>query len=108
MVRLGASFAQARRHRHVPTVVSRGFEASTSTTSARAQPAGPIIPRTFNGAVRLAMRERPQPAMALSATRSTTDQSRVAYLRFLRRERKQSSRGEADADFQRAKSELIR
>ena len=36
------------------------------------------------------------------------DQSRVAYLRYLRRERRQSPRGEADADFQRAKSELIR
>jgi len=36
------------------------------------------------------------------------DQGRVAYLRYLRRERKQSPRGEADADFQRAKSELIR
>ena len=36
------------------------------------------------------------------------DQSRVAYLRFLRRERRQSTRGEADADFQRAKSELMR
>ena len=36
------------------------------------------------------------------------DASRVAYLRFLRRERKQSPRGEADADFQRAKAELIR
>jgi hypothetical protein len=36
------------------------------------------------------------------------DQSRVAYLRFLRRERRQSPRREADADFQRAKSELIR
>jgi hypothetical protein len=36
------------------------------------------------------------------------DASRVAYLRFLRRERRQSPRSEADADFQRAKSELIR
>ena len=36
------------------------------------------------------------------------DQSRVAYLRYLRRERQQSPRSEADADFQRAKSELIR
>ena len=36
------------------------------------------------------------------------DQNRVAYLRYLRRERRQSPRGEADADFQRAKSELIR
>jgi hypothetical protein len=36
------------------------------------------------------------------------DASRVAYLRFLRRERKHSPRGEADADFQRAKAELIR
>src|SRR5713101_4745326 len=35
------------------------------------------------------------------------DQSRVAYLRYLRRERRQSPRGEADADFQRANSELI-
>jgi hypothetical protein len=35
------------------------------------------------------------------------DQSRVAYLRFLRRERRQSPRSEADADFQRAKTELI-
>ena len=31
------------------------------------------------------------------------DQSRVAYLRYLRRERRQSPRSEADADFQRAK-----
>src|SRR3954467_8154968 len=38
----------------------------------------------------------------------TLDASRVAYLRFLRRERRQSPRGEADADFQRAKAELIR
>ena len=38
----------------------------------------------------------------------TLDQSRVAYLRYLRRERQQSPRSEADADFQRAKSELIR
>jgi hypothetical protein len=36
------------------------------------------------------------------------DQSRVVYLRYLRRERRQSPRSEADADFQRAKSELIR
>jgi hypothetical protein len=36
------------------------------------------------------------------------DQSRVAYLRYLRREKRQSPRSEADADFQRAKSELIR
>ena len=36
------------------------------------------------------------------------DQNRVAYLRYLRRERRQSQRSEADADFQRAKSELIR
>jgi hypothetical protein len=36
------------------------------------------------------------------------DQSRVAYLRYLRRERRQSPRSEADADLQRAKSELIR
>src|SRR5260221_781613 len=36
------------------------------------------------------------------------DQSRVGYLRYLRRERRQSPRSEADADFQRAKSELIR
>jgi hypothetical protein len=36
------------------------------------------------------------------------DQSRVAYLRFLRRERRQSPRSEANADFQRAKAELIR
>jgi hypothetical protein len=36
------------------------------------------------------------------------DASRVAYLRYLRRERRQSPRSEADADFQRAKSELIR
>src|ERR1700694_3288841 len=36
------------------------------------------------------------------------DQSRVAYLRFLRREKQQSPRSEADADFQRAKAELLR
>ena len=36
------------------------------------------------------------------------DQNRVAYLRYLRRERRQSPRSEADTDFQRAKSELIR
>src|SRR5258705_11248153 len=39
---------------------------------------------------------------------SPLDQSRVAYLRYLRRGRRQSPRSEADADFQRAKSELIR
>ena len=32
------------------------------------------------------------------------DASRVSYLRFLRSERRQSPRGEADADFQRAKT----
>jgi hypothetical protein len=36
------------------------------------------------------------------------DESRVAYLRYLRRERRQSPCSEASADFQRAKSELIR
>ena len=36
------------------------------------------------------------------------NQSRVSYLRYLRRERQQSPRSEADADFQRAKAELIR
>ena len=36
------------------------------------------------------------------------DQSRIAYLRYLRRERQQSPRSEADADFQKAKTELIR
>jgi hypothetical protein len=35
------------------------------------------------------------------------DQSRVAYLRYLRRERKQSPRSEADAHFIRSKAELI-
>jgi hypothetical protein len=33
------------------------------------------------------------------------DQSRIAYLRYLRRERRQLPRSEADADFQRAKLE---
>lgn len=36
------------------------------------------------------------------------DQNRVAYLRHLRRERRQSPRGEADAAFTKAKAELIR
>ena len=36
------------------------------------------------------------------------DQNRVAYLRFLRRQRKQSPRTEADAEFQKAKTELMR
>jgi hypothetical protein len=36
------------------------------------------------------------------------DQNRVAYLRFLRRERKQSPRSEADAEFQKTKTELMR
>jgi hypothetical protein len=35
------------------------------------------------------------------------DQSRVAYLRYLRRERKQSPKGEADSAFAMAKAELI-
>ena len=35
------------------------------------------------------------------------DQSRVAYLRYLRRERRQSSRSEADADHVRAKTEML-
>jgi hypothetical protein len=36
------------------------------------------------------------------------DQCRVAYLRFLRRERKQSPRGEADAELAKARSEWLR
>lgn len=36
------------------------------------------------------------------------DQSRIAYLRYLRRERQRSPRGEADAAFASAKAELIR
>ena len=36
------------------------------------------------------------------------DASRIAYLRFLRRERQRSPRGEADAAFTAAKAELIR
>src|SRR5436190_22530881 len=35
------------------------------------------------------------------------DQSRVAYLRYLRRERRQSPRGEADADHLKVKTELL-
>jgi hypothetical protein len=35
------------------------------------------------------------------------DQSRVAYLRYLRRERQQSPRSEADADHVRAKTEML-
>ena len=45
---------------------------------------------------------------ALGGSGFDVDASRVAYLRFLRLERRQSPHGEADADFQRAKSELIR
>ena len=36
------------------------------------------------------------------------DQSRVAYLRYLRRERRQSPRAAADAEFTLAKAELVR
>jgi hypothetical protein len=36
------------------------------------------------------------------------DQSRVAYLRYLRRERRQSPRSEAASEFAAAKAELIR
>ena len=35
------------------------------------------------------------------------DQSRVAYLRYLRRERQQSPRSEADADHVKAKTEML-
>ena len=35
------------------------------------------------------------------------DQSRVVYLRYLRRERRQTPRGEADADHVRAKTEML-
>jgi hypothetical protein len=35
------------------------------------------------------------------------DQNRVAYLRFLRRERRQSPRGEAEAEYQKQKSRLL-
>jgi len=35
------------------------------------------------------------------------DQSRVAYLRYLRRERQQSSSSEADADHIKAKTEML-
>jgi hypothetical protein len=46
--------------------------------------------------------------LARDGDRFPLDASRVAYLRYLRRERRHSPRSEADADFQRAKSELIR
>ena len=36
------------------------------------------------------------------------DQNRVAYLRYLRRERQQSPRGAADTEFTMAKAELVR
>ena len=36
------------------------------------------------------------------------DQSRVAYLRYLRRERQQSPRAAADADFAKAKTQLLK
>ena len=36
------------------------------------------------------------------------DQSRVAYLRYLRRERQQSPRSEADADHVKVKTEMLR
>ncbi|MET3968060.1 hypothetical protein [Bradyrhizobium sp. S3.9.1] len=35
------------------------------------------------------------------------DQSRVAYLRYLRRERRQSARSEADADHVKVKTEML-
>jgi len=35
------------------------------------------------------------------------DQSRVAYLRYLRRARQQSSRSEADADHVKVKTEMV-
>jgi ribosomal protein S14 len=35
------------------------------------------------------------------------DQSRVAYLRYLRRERRQSPRSEADADHVKVKTEML-
>jgi hypothetical protein len=35
------------------------------------------------------------------------DQSRVAYLRYLRRERRQSQRSEADADYVKVKTEML-
>jgi hypothetical protein len=35
------------------------------------------------------------------------DQSRVAYLRYLRRERRQSPRNEADADLVKVKTEML-
>jgi hypothetical protein len=35
------------------------------------------------------------------------DQSRVAYLRYLRRERRQSPRAEADADHLKTKTEML-
>jgi hypothetical protein len=35
------------------------------------------------------------------------DQSRVAYLQYLRRERRQSPRAEADADYVKAKTEML-
>jgi hypothetical protein len=37
----------------------------------------------------------------------TLDQSRVAYLRYLRRERRQSPRSEADADHVKVKTEML-
>jgi len=84
------------------TVVSRRRSAKPATVSASALAQHLDCSRTYIGKLEA------EGVIQRQGDGFSLDQSRVAYLRHLRRERQQSPRSEADADFQRAKAELIR
>ena len=88
-------------HPPVAKPASRPRSAKPATVSASALALNLDCSRTYIGKLEEGVIQRHGAGFPL-------DQSRVAYLRYLRRERQQSPRSEADADFQRAKSELIR
>lgn len=87
-----------------PAKISRATAAKPPTVSASAMAAHLDLSRQY--VEKLAdtdgvLRREPDGGFLL-------DQNRVAYVRYLRRERKQSARAEADSEFQKAKTELIR
>ena len=82
--------------------ISRRRSAKPATVSASAQAQHLDCSRTYIGKLEA------EGVIQRQVDGFPLDQSRVAYLRYLRRERRQSPRSEADADFYRAKSERIR
>jgi hypothetical protein len=82
--------------------VSRPRSRRPSTVSASALALHLDCSRTYIGKLKT------EGVIQRQGDRFLLDQSRVAYLRYLRRERQQSPRAAADAEFTAAKAELIK